>query len=61
MIKDKTGYVNLPNGDLTSIHKSSGFFQNKANHNGWEYWYVIQEDNLISINALREQYREMYL
>ena len=61
VIKDETGYVDLPNGDLTSIHKSSGFFQNKTNHNGWEYWYVVQEDNLVSINTLRERYREKYL
>lgn len=60
-IKNKDGYVELPGGKLTSIHKSSGFFQNKINHNGWEYWYVIKKNKFLSINFLREDYRQKYL
>ena len=36
----------------------SAKYLNKTNHNGWDYFYVKQEDSLIPINELRYQYNE---
>lgn len=45
-----------------SIHKIAALAQGKSAFNGWEYWYCEDtEGKLISIDALREQYRARHL
>lgn len=39
-----------------SIHKVSAFLLNKERNNGWEFWYVLRNNKLISINDLRLKY-----
>lgn len=73
LLYDKTGNISAilnDDGKLTyndnvgSIHNISALILNLTNNNGWDYWFVKREsnatnlfDNLISINELREQYR----
>jgi len=41
-----------------SIHKAGSHYMNDAPCNGWEHWYLRQENNsLICLNDLREKYR----
>ncbi len=49
------------NGIIGSIHKISAFLLKKENYNGWNFWYVKRENNLISIDQLRHDYEERYL
>jgi site-specific DNA-methyltransferase (adenine-specific)/modification methylase len=45
-----------------SIHKIAALAQGKSACNGWEYWYCEDaEGKLISIDALREQYRASHM
>jgi len=44
-----------------SIHKISAFAQGRENYNGWEYWYILRNDKLISINDLRYDYEAKYI
>jgi site-specific DNA-methyltransferase (adenine-specific) len=46
-------------GNMTgSIHRIAALAQHKPAFNGWEYWYCEdQQGNLVSIDQLREQYR----
>lgn len=46
---------------VASIHKVSAKHLNKESNNGWKYWYVERNGNLISINDLRETYIKTYL
>ncbi len=42
-----------------SIHKIAALIQNRPRCNGWEYWYYESVDGtLVSIDDLREQYRQ---
>jgi len=41
------------NGIYGSIHKISAYILDKTANNGWDYWYIKQNDKLISINELR--------
>ncbi len=44
-----------------SIHKVAAILLGQDNHNGWEFWHVeTPHGELISIDALREQYRREY-
>ena len=53
----ENGRVRLGENEL-SIHKASAKILNKDNHNGWDYFYVIRNDKLISINELRYVFKE---
>ena len=44
--------------DILSIHKMSAKYLNKTNNNGWDYFYIKNENQLLSINELRYQYYE---
>lgn len=47
------------NDQMGSIHKIAALAQGKTAFNGWEYWYYEDQDGiLISIDELRERYRE---
>ena len=41
-----------------SIHKIGAYVQNKPSCNGWTYWFVKQNNKLISINVHRNLIRE---
>jgi site-specific DNA-methyltransferase (adenine-specific) len=45
--------VSDESGDLLSIHKMSAKYLNKANNNGWSYFFVKRNDKLMSIDKLR--------
>lgn len=44
-----------------SIHKISSKILNKDTNNGWTYWYVVRNDELISIDILRSEYEKKYI
>lgn len=44
-----------------SIHKISAFALGKENHNGWEYWHILRNEKLISIDKLRYDYETKYI
>jgi hypothetical protein len=44
-----------------AIHKISAFAQGRENYNGWEYWYILRDEKLISINDLRYDYEAKYI
>jgi len=44
-----------------SIHKMSAKYLNLTNNNGWDYWYVERDEELVLINDLRKGYREKEL
>ena len=54
----------LSNGNLKfkkvvgSIHKVGAYVQNKPSCNGWTFWYVRQDNKVISINDHRNFLRE---
>lgn len=41
-----------------SIHKVGALLQNTPSCNGWDFWHYESEDKLISIDVLRERYRQ---
>ncbi|GAB4125114.1 MAG: adenine-specific DNA-methyltransferase CcrM [Roseiflexaceae bacterium] len=51
----------LWNGQSGSLHAIAAQALQKANFNGWEYWYYETADGqLVSIDQLREQYRDTH-
>ena len=44
--------------ETLSIHKMSAKLLNKTNNNGWDYFYIIEKGNLISLNDLRYRYNK---
>jgi site-specific DNA-methyltransferase (adenine-specific)/modification methylase len=44
-----------------SIHKVSAAILNKENNNGWSFWYVKRNEQLISIDELRLEYEKRFL
>jgi site-specific DNA-methyltransferase (adenine-specific) len=48
------------NTDILSIHKMSAKKLNRANNNGWEYFYIKRDNKLIPLNNLRYLYKELY-
>ncbi len=56
----ENGYLKDDEEQL-SIHKMSAKKLQQINHNGWEFWYVMRNNNLISIDELRIQYRKEVL
>jgi DNA modification methylase len=49
------------NGFRGSIHKTSAYVQNKKTCNGWSFWYIERNNELISIDELRKEYREIHI
>ena len=41
-----------------SIHKTGAYVQNKKTCNGWTFWYIERDNELISIDDLRNKYRK---
>ena len=44
------------NNEKFSIHKLSAKLLNKSNHNGWDYFFVKRDSDLVSINDFRYIY-----
>ena len=55
------GTVLLPDHNIiTDIHTAAALLNNKkaSRLNGFEYWYIERNNSLISLNKIREAYRE---
>ncbi|MCC7431445.1 site-specific DNA-methyltransferase [bacterium] len=48
-------------GENGSIHKISAYILKKENNNGWTFWYVIRNNELISIDQLRHKYEKDFI
>ncbi len=64
--KDKQATVcadgSLKTGSIRgSIHKTGARVQGRKTCNGWDYWFVERDGELVSIDDLREEYRRKYL
>lgn len=46
------------NEEILSIHKMSAKMLNKTNNNGWSYFYIKRNEELISIDTLRYEARK---
>ncbi len=51
------GYV-YDGHDILSIHKMSAKILKKVNNNGWDFFFVIRDNKLKSINDFRYEYSE---
>jgi modification methylase len=49
--------VRTADGFEGSIHKAGSHYANGAPCNGWEYWYLLENGNLIKLDELRQRYR----
>ncbi|MDR1005615.1 MAG: site-specific DNA-methyltransferase [Bacteroidales bacterium] len=49
------------NGIVGSIHKVSATLLKKDSNNGWTFWYIKQNNTLISIDVLRYDYENKFL
>lgn len=47
--------------DTLSIHKMSAKKLNRSSNNGWNYFYIKQNNKLIPIDSLRYKYREEFM
>lgn len=56
----RKGHLQTSDKEL-SIHKMAAAFLKKENHNGWDFWYVQRNGQLISIDDLRKKYRKKEL
>lgn len=41
-----------------SIHKMAAKHLNKSNHNGWQFFYILENSNLVPIDSLRYEYNK---
>lgn len=64
--KNKNAICTLLNGekvddgtDILSIHKMAAKHLNKANHNGWSYFFVKKGAKFISLDSLRYEYVDL--
>lgn len=60
-ISEKGHVIDKDTKEELSIHKLSAALLNKTNNNGWDYWFVKNNDNYISINEFRKKYRKKEL
>ena len=68
-LKDGKAYAKLNSdgkllfeGEIIDMHSCAAKVKNlKAKRvNGFEFWYVVRENELVSINLLRENYRQKF-
>jgi site-specific DNA-methyltransferase (adenine-specific) len=50
--------LQIPDGFEGSIHAAGSRFMNGAPCNGWEHWYVRENDRWVSLAEIREEYRQ---
>ncbi|NLK01065.1 MAG: site-specific DNA-methyltransferase, partial [Clostridia bacterium] len=43
-----------------SIHQVGAYVQGRKSCNGWDFWYVERDGELVSIDDLREKYRDKF-
>lgn len=46
--------------EIGSIHKISAKILNKESNNGWDFWYVLRNNKLVSIDSLRYAYEKIF-
>ena len=51
----------ISNDKSGSIHRLSAELLGKTSNNGWTFWYVEKNNNLKSIDELREEYTSKYI
>jgi site-specific DNA-methyltransferase (adenine-specific)/modification methylase len=51
----------LFNKKAGSIHSISAEILNKSANNGWDFWYVLRNGKLISIDKFRNEYNKKYI
>jgi len=52
----------IVSGDISgSIHSVSAKLLNKISNNGWTFWFVERDNNLKSIDELRDEYAKKYI
>ncbi|TVR70481.1 MAG: site-specific DNA-methyltransferase [Marinilabiliales bacterium] len=51
----------LCNGIAGSIHKVSAELLNREKNNGWNYWYVERNGELVIIDKLRDEYARQFI
>jgi len=49
------------NEEVGSIHKISSLILKKPSNNGWKYWFVEKNNNLICIDDFRTEYSKLFL
>ncbi len=49
------------NNEAGSIHKVSAKIQGKSNNNGWTFWSIERDNQLVTIDSLRQEYANKYL
>ena len=54
------GTISL-DGETGSIHSISAMILKKSSNNGWDYWFVIRDGVLKSINDLRYRYAKEFM
>ncbi len=47
--------------EIGSIHKISAKILKKENNNGWDFWYVLKNNEPVSIDSLRYAYKRDFL
>ena len=55
------GSIETDEGLVASIHKVSATLLKKQSNNGWTFWFVKRDNELISIDELRKKYIKNYL
>ena len=52
----------IKSGDISgSIHSVSAKLLGKTSNNGWNFWYVERDNNLKSIDELRDEYAKKFI
>ncbi|MCL1935420.1 MAG: site-specific DNA-methyltransferase [Defluviitaleaceae bacterium] len=61
-ILNRNGYI-LDNEtkENFSIHKLSAKILNKTNNNGWDFWFIKENDKFVLIDDFRHRYRKIEL
>ncbi|NCP86481.1 MAG: DNA methyltransferase [Anaerolineae bacterium CG_4_9_14_3_um_filter_57_17] len=49
--------IRTADGFEGSIHQAGSHYMNGSPCNGWEYWYLQENDGLISLDDVRQKYR----
>lgn len=46
--------------EILSIHKMAAKHLNRSNYNGWSYFYILEDEKLVSIDELRYKYEREF-
>lgn len=56
-IIENNGYIN-DGEDILSIHKMSAKHLGLTNNNGWDYFWIKNDDNFVELDTLRYEFKE---